>query len=161
MNPETLPLDRTAINRENAQHSTGPKTEAGKRRSSLNALRHGLTGQVVVMPYEDLKAYEVFAQGFHKRFEPADPVETHLVQTLADDAWRLHRAKAMENNLYALGLHEKAHTIATGNQQVRDALAIASSLGDHTQALATLSLHQNRIARSFERTLKQLLQVQA
>jgi hypothetical protein len=39
--------NRTEINRANSQHSTGPKTQAGKQRSSLNALRHGLTGQLV------------------------------------------------------------------------------------------------------------------
>lgn len=36
--------NRAEINRANAQHSTGPKTEAGKKQSSLNALRQGLTG---------------------------------------------------------------------------------------------------------------------
>jgi hypothetical protein len=30
-------------NRGNAKHSTGPKTEAGKLRSSSNSLRHGLS----------------------------------------------------------------------------------------------------------------------
>jgi len=33
-------IDRAVINRANAQHSTGPRTEAGKQRASLNALRH-------------------------------------------------------------------------------------------------------------------------
>jgi hypothetical protein len=46
--------NRIQINQANAKHSTGPKTKAGKHRSSLNALRHGLTGQLVVMPTEDL-----------------------------------------------------------------------------------------------------------
>jgi hypothetical protein len=34
-------IKRAAINRANSQHSTGPRTPAGKQRSSLNALRHG------------------------------------------------------------------------------------------------------------------------
>ena len=41
--------DRALINRANAQRSTGPKTEEGKQRSSLNALRHGLTGQTIIL----------------------------------------------------------------------------------------------------------------
>jgi hypothetical protein len=32
-----------AANRANAQHSTGPKTALGKRKSSRNAYRHGLS----------------------------------------------------------------------------------------------------------------------
>ncbi len=43
-------INRAQINIANAQHSTGPKTPEGKKKSSLNALRHGLTGQIVVMP---------------------------------------------------------------------------------------------------------------
>ena len=31
-------------NRRNAQHSTGPRTSAGRSRSSQNALKHGFTG---------------------------------------------------------------------------------------------------------------------
>jgi hypothetical protein len=48
---------RAAVNRKNAARSTGPRSEGGKRRSSLNALRHGLTGQTVVLPEDDLAAY--------------------------------------------------------------------------------------------------------
>ncbi len=49
----TVSVFRATINRQNAQHSTGPRTEAGKRRSSLNALQHGLTATSAVLPSED------------------------------------------------------------------------------------------------------------
>ena len=33
---------KTAANRVNAEKSTGPRTEEGKRRSSLNSIKHGI-----------------------------------------------------------------------------------------------------------------------
>ena len=37
-------------NRENAKKSTGPRTEEGKQRVSLNALKHGLLARDAVLP---------------------------------------------------------------------------------------------------------------
>src|SRR5580658_3539589 len=45
--------EQIAANRLNAQSSSGPKTEAGRNRSRMNARRHGLTGQVTTMTDED------------------------------------------------------------------------------------------------------------
>ncbi|MBM1171286.1 hypothetical protein [Microvirga arabica] len=41
---------RQAANRANARQSTGPRTVAGKARSRLNALRHGLAVPTAAMP---------------------------------------------------------------------------------------------------------------
>ena len=76
-------------NRENAQKSTGPRTPEGKKRSSLNALRHGLTGQVVVMPNEDLKAYLDFIQRYVKDLSPVTEPERQLAQDMANSQWRI------------------------------------------------------------------------
>src|ERR1700685_2423514 len=94
---------KAEINRANAQHSTGPKTEAGKKQSSLNALRHGLTGQIVVMPSEDLHAYQLHLNSFTDEYHPKGATESHLVQALADASWRLNRVAALETNLLTLG----------------------------------------------------------
>jgi len=64
------PDERTARNRANAAHSTGPKTEAGKQHSCLNALRHGLTGHTIILPKEDLDAYHDFTDKFFAEFKP-------------------------------------------------------------------------------------------
>ena len=54
---------QTEANRRNAQKSTGPRTEEGKQTSSLtgppcgglslNAYKHGLTGQRVILTAEE------------------------------------------------------------------------------------------------------------
>ena len=46
-------------NLRNATRSTGPRTEAGKKKVRLNAVKHGLTATtVVVLPHEDAEAYQ-------------------------------------------------------------------------------------------------------
>jgi hypothetical protein len=144
---------RFEINRANAQHSTGPKTEAGKQRSSLNALRHGLTGQIVVMPTEDLQAYQLHLKSFAEEYNPKGATESHLVQALADASWRLNRVAALETNLLILGITQECDPIA-------GALAIASALESQSKALANLSMHSQRLSRQFERTVVQLRELQ-
>jgi len=72
-----------AINRANSAHSTGPRTESGKQRSSLNALRHGLTARTAVLPTEDPDTYQRHIQQFLDEYAPATPTETQLVHEIA------------------------------------------------------------------------------
>ena len=113
--PNTGPplKDRATINRENAQKSTGPRTEEGKKRSSLNGMRHGLTGQTIVAPKEDLAVYQTFNQRWLHEFLPQGVLEEHMVQSLCDDSWRLNRSRAFEQNSLALGFAEHADEIDT------------------------------------------------
>jgi hypothetical protein len=99
--PAFTPIDRSAINRANSQHSTGPRTAAGKQRSSLNALRHGLTAATPVLPTEDPAAYEAHRRAFLDEYQPATPTETQLVHELADTSWRLNRIPLLEADLLA------------------------------------------------------------
>jgi hypothetical protein len=138
-------------NRANSQHSTGPKTRAGKKKSSLNALRHGLTGQVVVMPSEDLDAYRRHLNSFTDEYQPKGATEAHLVQALADASWRLNRVAALETNLLNLS--------AVG-EGIADAFATAAALESQSKAFANLSIHSQRLSRQFERTVAQLRSLQ-
>ncbi len=87
---------RAATNRANSLHSTGPRTEPGKQRSSLNALRHGLTARAAVLPTEDPDAYQRHIQQFLDEYAPATPTETQLVHEIANTAWRLNRIPLLE-----------------------------------------------------------------
>lgn len=152
--------NRAAINKANAQKSTGPRTPAGRQRSSLNALRHGLTGHTIVLPTEDHSAYQRHSLRFFDEFKPVGPLEQQLVQSLADCAWRLNRIPALETNLLTLGL-ASGEGIQTGHPQADAALASAQAFRDQAASFATLSIYESRIARLFTKTLEQLRQIQA
>jgi hypothetical protein len=156
MNPSIAEINKTEINRANAKHSTGPKTQAGKQRSSLNALRHGLTGQTIVLPSDDLKSYQHHIECFVNEYHPQGATESQLVQSLADTAWRQNRAAALETNLIALALEPNQL-----DDQVGRALAIAAQLDNQARALSTLSIHTQRLARQFEKTLALLNEIQS
>jgi hypothetical protein len=91
-----------AANRRNAQSSTGPSTEGGKRRSRRNALRHGLTAESVITVLEDEAAYRKFEAIILRDHGPETAVERALVVRLASLLWRLRRAVAIETGLFAI-----------------------------------------------------------
>ena len=48
-----------AANIENAKKSTGPRTNEGKERSRMNALDHGLTARLALLPDEDPASFRL------------------------------------------------------------------------------------------------------
>ena len=53
-----------AANRLNAQKSTGPKTPEGRAAVRLNAIKHGLTAQSLVLPGENPEDFDELFQAF-------------------------------------------------------------------------------------------------
>lgn len=87
-------------NRRNAQLSTGPVTEDGKRRSRRNAVRHGLTAETVIDALEDADDYAAFQLAVTSDYDAQSTVERELVLRLASLLWRLRRATAIETGLF-------------------------------------------------------------
>jgi hypothetical protein len=87
---------RATINRENAQSSTGPRTSAGKERSSRNSLVHGLTSKTVVLPHENAEEYEAMHRGLLEAYKPANDNEKVLVEHVVQAYWRLQRCYGVE-----------------------------------------------------------------
>jgi hypothetical protein len=92
-------------NRRNAQRSTGPVTEEGKRRSRQNAVRHGLTAETVIDALEDAEDYAAFEMAVTADYDAQSAVERELVLRLANLLWRLRRATAIESGLFKIQAH--------------------------------------------------------
>ena len=64
-------LRKIDANRENAKLG-GPKTPEGKMIASLNATKHGLAGNTLVLTNESRPMYNSLLDSFLGRFKPAD-----------------------------------------------------------------------------------------
>lgn len=95
-------LRQLEANRLNALRSTGPRTEAGKSRSRLNAVRHGLTAETVIPNLEDADDYKAFEATVIADYCAETAVARELILRLASLLWRLRRATAIETQLFAI-----------------------------------------------------------
>jgi hypothetical protein len=134
-----------AANRANAQHSTGPKTEEGKARSSKNNLKYGLTAkEFVVLPGEE-QTVKDWITGLHDEVKPCGDLELDLFRQLAHASWTLHRCRQAEVQSFANQRHKGY-----------DILAYPVS----EDALKLIDLYTRRAERSYQRALKELKNLQ-
>ena len=117
-------LRQIESNRRNALRSTGPKTEAGKQRSSKNAVRHGLTTETVIEPLEDPEDYKAFEQAITADYDAETAVERELVLRLASLLWRLRRSTLIETGL--LQIESEVLQVVAALQIGRSANAVRS-----------------------------------
>lgn len=99
---------RAEINRANAQHSTGPRTESGKLASSRNSLKHGLASGELIISGEDPAAYEALLEDLLAEHQPVNPTEELLVEQMAQSWWLAQRALRLQNECFtSSGIDEK------------------------------------------------------
>ncbi len=81
----------------------GPKTPEGKRRSSLNALKHGLDARspqaIELISQEVNTTFEELLADLRSHYLPRDPIEERLVRRIARCLWRLTLSESMEQRM--------------------------------------------------------------
>ena len=84
-------------NQQNAQHSTGATSEAGKAASCLNNFRHGFCGAFTVLPSEDQGEYEILFRGLKSEHRPETATESILIEKMAQHLWLSKRAQILQD----------------------------------------------------------------
>jgi hypothetical protein len=87
---------RLIANRQNSAKSTGPKTPEGKERSRCNGLKHGMAGEGVVIPADDLAEVERRAETLQAELDPKTAIGVILVRQLATLSVRMERGAKQE-----------------------------------------------------------------
>ena len=146
-------------NRQNAQNSHGATTPEGKQRSSLNATKHGWTGQTLVLSPDEQAPYAQFVKDYFEEWTPFDVTTRQLTQQLADAHWSVHQIFVQQSNLLAminaLAVERQWHAqMSAANQaataqlsQETDAITAATTVAKLSKTLSTYSIYETRRRR--------------
>jgi hypothetical protein len=130
--PELTPELADAARR-NAQHATGPRSEAGKGKVKMNALKHGFYSaaenhQLTMLALgEDPQEYKALIQQMMTTYGPGDDLWTKQIEDLSKLYWRRSRLERMQAGVMRralLGVEEWQH---------RRALEMANATFDASQ----------------------------
>jgi hypothetical protein len=133
-------LRQIEANRKNSLLSTGPRSDSGKEQSRRNALKHGLTGDGVVLPEDVEEAVQERYEQWAKEFTPATPYQRFLVEQIALNSVRLSQCSGQE--IYERGQLSLRAAICWDD----DRRLLAEQLGQN------LSRRPALVARQLERT---------
>ena len=162
--------------RANGAKSHGPITEEGRKNSSMNALKYGLTARTVLLPGEDEAENDLLLNTYFDDLEPADLVEGNFVLDLVNIKWKQRRLCGIESFLFQEEMEMQkvdidriynsypqvvAHTYAFRKLSERKALPMVSQMEtnlerSYARALRTLDKRrQLRKTKSEKRTQSQ------
>ena len=92
-------VKKILTNKNNAKKSTGPKSVAGKIRSSLNSIKHSLTSEKYVAIGENKKEFEELKQNALKQFPIFDLQSEIIVRQIIKYEWESRRMSAFETGI--------------------------------------------------------------
>src|ERR1700679_2415317 len=142
----------------------GPSSPEAKERVKYNALRHGFTGQVLLMTPEARDVFDAFVKGMMTDLAPAGTHETFLANSVAEEAWRLNQIRARCTNLSAVGdldgAGDKYRLLDDRDSGIQTAVVETVVARDQSKQLALMSLYGQRTQRAYEKYKKDLNELQ-
>ena len=153
-------------NRANAQHSTGPKTEAGLAASSRNARKHGLTGQLRLGSQAETDRFHARCAEYTAFYKLDHPDAARLIRELVTAQFRMEQISTVQRTLMTM-LQEQCidelDESLTDPDEIRNRLAAIVYLRDPENGNVLQRLHRYLLAaeRSHRRARAELEQLRA
>jgi hypothetical protein len=111
-------------NKKNAKKG-GVKTEIGKAKSKMNALKHSLLSEAVLLPGEDGEVLANVIAGLNNELRPQGQLECLLVDIIISCIWRLKRVTEAKTS-QILKYYEKRNLDITTNHSPTKRWAVTS-----------------------------------
>ena len=132
-----------------------------KRRSTLSATKHSQSGKIHIATPEETTAFDKHCQSYIEALAPVGTLEEELAHEIAEDRWRLKRARAVENAIFAVGHQQHVDELPSGHPEVDAALAEGKTWIGMSRQLQLLTLYEARIRRAITQNTLELKAMQA
>jgi hypothetical protein len=173
---------RIAANRANARKSTGPTSLSGKARAALNAFKHGLATNRIIVQGEEAAEFEQLRASYLEHYLPVGPEQIALFDDMFSSFWRMRRAQHLEQALFGIVMTEqewwrqswaaidRRHTEdeGKGKGDKRPEVDLDQGLNraakdfkGESAVFQTLSQYEARLSRQYLRYRKELRTLQA
>ena len=161
--PDKPPISEAKLraNRENGARGRGPTSLAGKRRSSLNATRSGLHGQIICATAEELAVLQKHTSDVRAELAPLGPTESFLSTSISDNMFRINRLRALEAGIFASGFRANIDSIDAGHPEVDAALVASDTWIRHAKEIHLLSVYEGRLTSILRKDRADLKSLQA
>ena len=146
--------------RANGAKSHGPITEEGRKTSSMNAVKYGLTAHTVVLPNENDEEYDLLLDTYFNDLQPIGIFERDLVVEMVNAKWRQRRFYDVESLMFEREIFRNQEQIdkeyGSDTKVVAHAFALRNlSLGGSLPMLSQVESRLERIYARASRTLHQ------
>jgi hypothetical protein len=146
-----------SANRRNALRSTGPRTQAGRTRSAMNATMSGIYAKSEIIPGEDPAELEALKSRMYDSLQPSAE-ETPLVDELIGADWQFRRLRRAEADVWTMSI--------TGDREANrkkglpeDTNVYYRAIEDNKDTFERLYRLQASTARILNRSLETLLRL--
>jgi hypothetical protein len=152
------------IAQRNGAKAAGTKSPQGIQKSSMNALRHGLTSRTLVLSNESQAKFDHLLQSYIEKFQPRDGVEMNLVDEMVAARWRQQRVWMIQTAALDLQMdsqeEEIENTLLKLTEPTRIAMAF-TAMANHEKALELLMRYETSYSRMHDRAMKALDRLRA
>ena len=142
--------------RQNGAKAAGSKTPQGIQTSAMNALRHGLTSQTLVLANESPSKFDELLQMYIEKFKPQDGIEMNLVDEMVAARWRQQRGWVIQTASLDLQMETQEFEIRSEPQRL--ALAFIT-MANQEKVLELIMRYEISFSRMHDRAMKALFRM--
>src|ERR1035438_6178403 len=137
-----------------------PKPVEHKQRSTMNAFKHNITGNNMIMQEHECEKYTELSTSLLREFKCATEMERQIAQKIIDTNFRLNRLAGIENNILNFDMMAR-ETADNPDDRTEVMFAQPRAWKDESKSFDILGRYEARLTKQLLAYKRELERIQA